>query len=100
MTHWNPQQVRQLVSFLLAQAVPRIGDEDHRHQELALRIDQLLKGCSGSRNGGPASHQHPIDVKEKAKGWQHAELEGGMKSKVHQLCPYTYLLEFTAATAP
>ncbi|KAI1234317.1 hypothetical protein IHE44_0003358 [Lamprotornis superbus] len=64
------------------QAVPCVGDKDHGHQELSLSIDQLLKGCSGSRNGGLPSHQHPIDVKEKAKGWQHAELEGGMESKV------------------
>lgn len=83
MTHWNPQQVRQLVGFFLSQAVPCIGDKDHGHQELPLRIDQLLKGCSGSRNGGLPSHQHPINVKEKSKGWQHAELEGEGNQRVH-----------------
>lgn len=74
MTHWNSQQVRQLVSFFLAQAVPCVGDKDHGHQELSLSIDQLLEGCSGSRNGCLPSHQHPINVKQKPKRWQHAEL--------------------------
>lgn len=104
MTHWNPQQVGQLLSLLLAQAVPSVGDKDHGHQELSLRVDQLAKGCSGSRNGGPASHQHPIDVKQEPKGRQHAGL-GGMKSKgalvmsLHITSNITYLIEFTATTA-
>lgn len=61
--------MRQLISFLLAKAIPCIGDKHYRHQELSLRIHELSKGCFCGRDRSLSSDQHTIDVKKEPKGW-------------------------------
>lgn len=68
-THRNPQYVRQLIGFLLPQTVPGIRDKNHRNNELAIRVHQLVKSIFGCRDGRPSPYQNPIDVEQQAEAW-------------------------------
>lgn len=71
--NWNSQYMGQLICFFLAKAIPCIGDKHYRHQELALRVHQLLKGCFCSRYWSLSSYQHTVNVEKKPKGWQYVQ---------------------------
>lgn len=58
------QHVRQVLSFGLPHAVPSVGDKHHGHLVLPVVVHQLPETLLGGRDGGSASHQHAIDVKE------------------------------------
>lgn len=64
MVYLNVEHVRQMLSFGLPHAVPSVGDEHHGHLVLPAAVHQVLETLLGGRDGGPASHQHAIDVKE------------------------------------
>lgn len=81
----------QLICFFLAKAIPCIGDKHYRHQELALRVHQLLKGCFCSRYWSLSSYQHTVNVKKKPKGWQYVQLQEGVEKQEYINCPYTHI---------
>lgn len=62
------KQMRQMLSFSLPHAVPGVGDKHHRDLVLPIAVHQVPKALLGCRDGCPAPHQHPIDVKEKPEG--------------------------------
>lgn len=61
--------MRQLIGFLLPKTVPSICDENHRNDELAVRVHQLVKSFLGPWDGRLSPHQNPIDVEQQAETW-------------------------------
>lgn len=57
-----------MLSFGLPHAVPSIGDKHHGDLVLAVAVHQVSKTLLGCRDGCAAPNQHPINVKEEAKG--------------------------------
>lgn len=68
-TYRHSQDVRELVSFSLSEAVPCVCDKNYWHHKLSLRVDQLLKRLLGRRDWHPSPNKHAIDVKQQAKPW-------------------------------
>lgn len=56
-----------MLSFILPHAVSSVGDKHHGHLVLAIAVHQVAETLLGGRDGGSASHQHAIDVKEEPK---------------------------------
>lgn len=69
MTHRHSQDVRELVCFRLAKAIPCICDENNWHHELSLSVDQLPERLLRGGDRHPATHQHAIDVEEESETW-------------------------------
>lgn len=57
-----------MLSFGLPHAIPSIGDKHHRYLVFPITVHQVSKTLLGCRDGRAAPNQHPIDVKEEAKG--------------------------------
>lgn len=64
-THLHFQKVRKLLCFGLSHGVPRVRHEHHGHLEVSVSIHQIPETLLSSRDGGPATYQHSIDVEEK-----------------------------------
>lgn len=61
--------MRQLIGFLLPQTVPSIRDKNHRNDELAVGVHQLVKSILGCRDGHPSPHQNAVDVEQQSEAW-------------------------------
>lgn len=57
-----------MLGFGLPHAVPSIGDKRHGDLVFPLTVHQVSKALLGRRDGRAAPNQHPINVKEEAKG--------------------------------
>lgn len=66
-SYLDVEHVRQMLRLGLPHAVPSVGDKHHGHLVLPVAAHQVSETLLGGGDGGSASHQHPIDVKEEPK---------------------------------
>lgn len=57
-----------MLRFGLPHAVPSIGDKHHGDLVFSITVHQVSETVLGCRDGRAAPNQHPINVKEEAKG--------------------------------
>lgn len=79
-----------MLSFGLSHAVPSVGDKHHGDLVVPLAVHQGPKALLGCRDGRAAPDQHPINVKEEAKGV--GALRGRRKEVECSTEPEGYLL--------
>lgn len=53
-----------MLSLGLPHAVPGVGNKHHGHLVLPMAVHQVLETLPGGGDGGSASYQHAINVKE------------------------------------